>query len=259
MATNPGPNPLLALTPSQIVSSQYSQWKDSIKQAGVDTRVAVPAFLAVDMDTADTQTVTVQIAVQERVRTPTGPQWWDVPPIIKVPVILPRGGGFAMTLPLKQNDEGLLIFCDSCFDLWWQNGQNGAPAAQNASKVASAPGSQQQLEIRRHDVHDCGFLPGMCSQPNILTNYSSDTAQWRTEDGDTYVELTSDEVNLVAASAVNITAAAVKAANGGTALPLVNDTFYQWYITNIQPFLDGLGYAGPPVPAGSETSVFTAE
>lgn len=239
--------PVFQLTPEQLVASSTSVWRQILKQYSADHRSAVPAFLAEDMDVA-TQTVTVQIAIQERVRTQTGAQWWDLDPVQFVPVVMPRGGGFAQTLPLKKGDEGLLIFCDNCFDNWWVNGQNGSPPAQNTNTVS---GSQTQREVRRHHFWDCGFIPGMWSQPNVLSDYSADTMQLRTDDGSVYVEL--------ADSAVNIQAPAVVAGNGGTALPLVNDNFYQWFVTDLVPFLTGLGYTGAPVPVNSETTVLKGE
>jgi hypothetical protein len=210
--------------------------------------MASPAFLTQDM--SSNQTVTVQIAIQERVRYNGQQQWWDVPPIINVPILIPRGGGFSVTLPLKKGDQGLLIFCDTCFDNWWVNGQTAAPPAQNPGTTAPS-GSQRQLEIRRHHVHDCGFFPGMWSQNNLLTDYSTDSLQIRSDDGNTIID--------VAEAGVTISGAAVTAKNEGTALPLMNDTFYQWYVTNIQPFLVAKGYAGPAVPVGSETTILKGQ
>ena len=194
MATTPAPNPLLQLTPDQVNRAEPAQWSQAIKHALNDVRCATPAFLTEDVDPA-TQTVTVQIAVQERVRTSTGPQWWDMPIIIKVPLVVPRGGGFSLTLPLKKGDEGMLVFCDTCLDFWWVNGQSNAPKADNAT---SPSGTQRQNEVRRHHFWDCGFLPGMCSQPNVLTNYSTDATQLRSDDGTVAVSVSGSSVALMA-------------------------------------------------------------
>lgn len=254
-ATQPGTSPLYALTPDQVNRAQSAQWRQAMKLLAVDLCVATPAFLTEDIDPV-TQTVTVQVAIQERVRTKTGPQWWDVFPIIKVPVILPRGGGWAWTLPLKKGDEGLLVFCDTCFDFWWVNGQNNAPKAAN---VTAASGSQVQNEVRRHHVHDCGFLPGMTSQPNVLPNYSTTSAQLRSVDGTVVIDLATAGVT-VTAPTIQLTAPSVHAnANAGTPLALVNDTWFQWWVANIYPFLTGLGYLGPAVPVASETTVLKGE
>ncbi len=195
-----------------------------------------------------TQTVTVQVAIQERVRTAKGPAWVDIPPIIMVPVLLPRGGGFAATFPLKKGDEGLLIFCDTCFDFWWLNGQSN-----------SATGTQRQNEVRRHYIHDCGFYPGMSSQPNVLANYSTSSMQLRSDDGATVVDVSAAGV-AITGEAVALTAATVTATvNGGTAYALMNDIFYQWWAANIYPFLVSKGYAGPAIPLGSETTVLKGQ
>jgi hypothetical protein len=266
MSTAPGPNPLYALTPSQVIAAQSEQWKQIVRQSLADTRCASPAFLTEDLDPV-TQTVTVQIAIQERVRTATGPQWWDISPIIKVPVVIPRGGGYSVTLPLKKGDEGLLIFCDTCFDNWWASGQSGV-MAQNTPN--SGGKTQRQNEVRRHYLHDCGFWPGMYSQPNVLTDYSAGSLQIRTDDGLTAIDVssttgvtvvTNTKVTLDATSgtSVDIKAPTVVVDNGGTPLALINDTFYQWYVANIQPFLVSKGYSGPAIPTGSETTVLKGQ
>ena len=192
MATTPAPSPLYQVTPSQVNRVEPAQWTQAVKHALDDARCATPAFLTKDMDAA-TQTVTVQIAIQERVRTTTGPQWWDMPIIIKVPIVLPRGGGFCLTLPLKQHDEGLLVFCDTCFDFWWHNGRTNAPKAANAS---SPSGTQKQNEVRRHHFWDCGFIPGMTSQPNKIAAYSTDSMQLRSDSGVTKASVAESSVAL---------------------------------------------------------------
>lgn len=238
------------LTPSQLNYSEAAQWRQIVRQAFDDARCAAPAFLVADM--AANQTVTAQIAIQERVRTSGGAQWWDVPPIVNVPVVMPRGGGYSITLPLKKGDEGLLVFCDTCFDNWWRDGRQNAPVAANvlatAQKAGTQPqpsGSQRQLEVRRHHVHDCGFVPGMWSQPNVLANYSTTSLQIRRDDGQAVID--------VSATGVTVTS------SGGTPLALVNDVFFQWYKTNVQPFLVSKGYVGPAVPLNSETTILKGQ
>ena len=250
------PDPLLSLSPSQVNRAQSEQWRQAIRQALADARCSSVAFLTEDLDPI-TQTVTVQIALQERVRTTTGPQSWDIPPIVHVPVLTPRGGGYGVTLPLKKGDEGWLIFCDTCFDNWWANGQTNSPVADN---TGAASGSQKQNEIRRHHVHDCGFLPCSSSQPNVLADYSVDSLQIRTDDGATIIDVSSaNGVTVTTDQTVRLTAPMVNADNGGTPLALMNDTFYQWYVANIQPFLVSKGYSGAPIPTGSETTILKGQ
>lgn len=246
MGTIPsGPPP--GLTPTQVNSSEAAQWKQIVRQSLSDARVASPAFLTEDMDIA-AQTVTVQVAIQERVRTAAGAQWWDIPPITNVPIVVPRGGGFASTLPLRKGDEGLLVFCDTCFDNWWLHGQDNAPKAAN---VSNPSGSQTQFEVRRHYVHDCGFIPGIWSQKRLLSNYSADSLQHRTEDGSVLVDVSTGGVRLKGPS--------ITADNGGETQALVTDAFYQWFSASILPFLRGLGYTGPNPPSNSETTILKGQ
>ena len=258
-SNTPGPNPLLALTPSQVIDTPSAQWRQIVRQALSEVRCATPAFLTEDMNATE-QTVTVQIAIQERVRLVNSPtaQWWDVPPIVHVPIMTPRGGGYAITLPLKKGDEGMLIFCDACIDNWWAYGQTNSPVADNTG-VSS--GSQRQNEVRRHYVHDCGFYPGLWNQQRLLSGYSTDSLQLRTDDGTTVIDVSATAGVAISTSvAVQLMAPVVSAnANAGTPQALMNDTFYQWYVANIQPFLVSKGYAGPPVPADSETTVLKGQ
>ena len=257
-ATTPGPNPLLSLTPSQVIDTPSAQWRQIVRQSLAEARGATPAFLTEDMNAIE-QTVTVQIAIQERVRLVNSPtaQWWDVPPIVHVPIMTPRGGGYAITLPLKKGDEGMLIFCDACIDNWWAYGQTNSPVADN---TGASSGSQRQNEVRRHYVHDCGFYPGLWSQQRLLADYSPDSLQIRTDDGDTLLDVAAGGVTVTTTGVVQLTAPTVNAnASAGTPQALVNYTFYQWYVSNVQPFLISKGYAGPAVPAGSETTVLKGQ
>ena len=244
--------PAFGLTPAQVNQAQTSQWQQVVRQALAETRCATPAFLVEDMGaTTAPQTVKVQIAIQERVRPPQGPaQWWDVPPIVNVPIVVPRGGGFSITLPLKKGDGGLLIFCDTCFDNWWANGQDNAPPAQN---VSAPSGSQRQNEIRRHYIHDCGFIPGMWARNNNLTEYSADSLQIRSDDGSTIIDvseagvvITGAAVSLsngagvtagTASGAFNLEAASITAGNGGITLPLMTHAWQTWFTTYVLPHI----------------------
>jgi hypothetical protein len=223
MSTTPGPNPLFALTPGQVNRAQSAQWRDLIRQALMEARCACPGFLTTDMDAVE-QTVTVQLAIQERVRVvpkasasassaaadtvsagmaalsggvagAVKAQWWDVPPIVHVPIMTPRGGGYAVTLPLKKGDEGMLIFCDACIDLWWRDGQTNSPVANN-THVSS--GSQRQNEIRRHYIHDCGFYPGLWNHKRLLEDYSTDSLQIRSDDGAVSIDVSLSGVRITA-------------------------------------------------------------
>lgn len=190
----------LQLTPAQLAQAQTAQWKEILRQALADMRVAAPAIV---QSFNANQTVNVQIAVSELVRTPDGPSWAQIAAINNVPIIVPRGGGFSLTLPLKPGDEGWLVFCDSCIDLWWLNG--GVQPPPTWPKPAGASLIQPQFERRRHDVTDCGFFPGAWNQKRALPSYSLTTLQLRTDDGTCYIEITPGGViNIKAPGGLNI-------------------------------------------------------
>jgi hypothetical protein len=82
----------------------------------------------------------------------------------------------------------------------------------------------------------------------------------RTDDGATVVDVAAGGVTITTGGSVQLTAPVVDInATAGTPLALVNDTFYQWYAANIQPFLVSKGYGGPPIPVGSETTVLKGQ
>lgn len=260
MATTPQPlTP--GLTPAQLNYADTAQWKQALEQVVTDLRCATAAFLVDDMDPV-TQTVTVQVAIQERVSSPTGQQWWDVPPIVHVPILIPRGGGFSSTYPLKKGDQGMLIFCDTCFDNWWVNGQEGSPPAYYDIGKQAVSGSQTQLEVRRHYVHDCGFLPGMYSQNRVLENYSTTSMQHRSDDGDSVVDIASNGIKLTSDS-VDLTANSIVAGSqGGATQPLMLEAFYTWFTTVFLPTQKTptyTPYAGPDPPTNSVTTVLKGE
>jgi hypothetical protein len=86
----------------------------------------------------------------------------------------------------------MLVYCDTCFDLWW-----------------TRSGLQNQLEVRRHHVHDCGFYPGMGSQPNVLSNYSTSSMQLRSDDGTQVIDVATTTGITVTASKVTVTSSQV--------------------------------------------------
>jgi hypothetical protein len=173
---NSAPQPL---TPAQINYAESAQWKEILRQALADLRVAVPGI--VQAFDAAKQTAAVQIAIREQVRTLTGPQSMAIAVIHEVPVVLPRAGGFSLTLPVQAGNECLLVFSDMCIDLWWARG-----------------GVQDQLERRRHDLADCFCVLGPWSQPWVLSNYSASSAQLRSDDDSVIVDLAASGITLTA-------------------------------------------------------------
>lgn len=207
----------------------------ALHQFECDLRVAIPAIV-VSFD-ATKQTVSVQPAVQEVILVNAVSTITTIPILDDVPVCIPRAGGFSLTLPISPGDECLLVFADMSFDQWHEAG-----------------GVQKQPDgnLYRHDIGDAIAIFGISSQPRALANYSTDSAQLRSDDGAIVID--------IAPEGVTITAPAVAIeATGGTPQPLVTDDFLTWFTTEVLPFLISNGYAGPAPPATSVTTVLQAE
>jgi phage baseplate assembly protein V len=140
---------------------------------------------------ASAVTSTVQIAIKGVVHTPDGKaQFVNMPLLVDVPVHFPRGGGCTLTFPVAKGDECLVVFAARCIDTWWQSG-----------------GVQVPAEHRVHDLSDGFAFVGFFSQATKISGISTSTAQLRSNDGSTYVEVdpTGQIVNCVAPGGMKFT------------------------------------------------------
>lgn len=96
----------------------------------------------------------------------------NLPLLVDVPVVFPRGGGCTLTFPVKPGDECLVIFADRCIDFWWQSG-----------------GVQEPVDQRQHDLSDAFAIVGPQSQAKKISGISTTAAQLRTDDGTAFVEV----------------------------------------------------------------------
>src|SRR5665213_1246039 len=128
-------------------------------------RVAIPGIVQ-SFDSVH-QTVTVQAAIKEYVRNNGVLTADPIALLTDVPIQLPRGGGCTLTLPIQAGDECLLVMSDVCLDSWWQSGgTNNSP-----------------MSARRHRLSDAIAIFGIWSQPRVLSDYSTTSAQFRRDDG----------------------------------------------------------------------------
>lgn len=163
---------------SQRVDSAEEFYTQLLEGYGTKLRVAMPGIVTA-FNPAE-QTVTVQPALREQVRNLNGnSQWMNLPPLLDVPIVLPRGGGFVITVPIKPGDECLIIFGDMCIDAWFSNG-----------------GVQNQIEQRRHDLSDAFAVLGTWSQPNNVINYNTNAMQLRNESGTQGITISNTSVDL---------------------------------------------------------------
>jgi phage baseplate assembly protein gpV len=159
-----------------------AQWTEAFSAFADAFRVCMPGVV-VSFD-EDTQTVEVRPALTEQTVQGGVKQTIVLKNLEDVPIVIPRGGPFSLTLPIQPGDECIVIFGDMDIGAWWEAG--------------SADKAQNQIHQRRHTMADGFALMGCWSQPRVLENYSTTSAQLRTEDGTVTVD--------IAAAAVTVTA-----------------------------------------------------
>lgn len=225
---------------SEAILGQAWQWACML-------RCAIPGQV-VSFDSVK-QTCVVQPTIQEVVLLPPPstpqnpnpgssqniPTSVSIDPIQDVPIIMTRVPGWSITLPITEGTECLLIFSDMCIDGWWQNS-----------------GVNPQYDRRRHDLSDAMALFGPWSQPKVLSNYSTTSMQIRSDDQSVVIDLASNKITITAPK-VDVNS------NGGVASPLITKSFLTWFTANIIPFLNSKGYAGPPPPIDSLTTILEGQ
>ncbi len=156
-----------------------------------DIRVACPGIIT-KFD-ADKQTVSVQLAIRERMSFQGKPfEDFDIPELRDVPIYMPRAGNFVLTMPVTVGDECLVIFADMCIDSWYQSGGS----------------KNTQMDNRRHDLSDGFALLGVWSQPKVIGSYSTDSTFLRNLDNDSYIEIRDDDINIKTPNKIYVEAGA---------------------------------------------------
>lgn len=134
-------------------------------------RVSIPGIIQ-SFD-PDAVTAVVQPAIKGAEQDESGTEVSvNLPLLVDVPVIFPRGGGCTLTFPVSEGDECLVIFADRCIDFWWQSG-----------------GVQEPVDGRMHDLSDAFCIVGPQSQAKKIGGISTTGAQLRTDDGSAFIEV----------------------------------------------------------------------
>ncbi len=153
----------------------------NIKQ-GIDARLkelhtSIPGII--ESFDAEKQLATIQPAVKrvfitrdgdKEILTPS-----DLPILINVPVIFPRGGGFSLTFPVKKGDECLIALCERSIDNWHRVGGVQPPGAR-----------------RFHSLSDATAFVGLSSLTNKVPNYDDTNTQLKSDDNKVEITLLTD-------------------------------------------------------------------
>lgn len=181
-------NSNFGLSVTERLSPSPAPLERALRKLSNSLRVAMPGvIIAFD---ADKQTVVVQMTTDENVSyLDAGDAGWQtvktqiqIPILQDIPIVIPRAGKFSLTLPITAGDEVLVIFADMCIDSWWQSGGT----------------SNHQMDIRRHDLSDGFAVLAPWSQPRRIQNYSTTSAQLRSEDGQTVIDVADNQITLTA-------------------------------------------------------------
>lgn len=174
---------------------ERSQDLDEVLRAALDGRqakmqTAMPGIIQ-SFDPA-TMTCVVAPAVKGRlVDQNDNVSLVALPLLLDCPCQFPSGGGAALTFPVVEGDECLVIFASRSIDSWHQSG-----------------GVQAPVEARMHDLSDGFVILGVRSKPRVLSGISTTSTQLRSDDGATVVDLdpASQKVLITAPAGLTINA-----------------------------------------------------
>jgi hypothetical protein len=160
---------------------------EAVKEAGdaakSGIRVAMPGIVEA-FDTTR-QTVSVKLALREKVSQGGTTVDMEIPLLVDVPVVMPRAGGYSLVFAPTKGDECLVVFSDICIDSWWQNG-----------------GIQNLAELRRHDFSDGFAILGVWSQARKCA-FPSSGVRLQNDAGTAGVSIEGNNVNLFGSVTVN--------------------------------------------------------
>ena len=172
------------------LSTLASNIKQGIESRVKDLHTSMPGI--VQSFDAALQLATVQPAIRRIFVTREGDKEilvpTDLPILINVPVVFPRGGGFSLTFPVAEGDECLLVFCERSIDNWHQTGKVKTPGAK-----------------RFHSLSDATAFVGLSSLPNKVPNYDDTNVQIKKDDGSVEITLLTDgTMKLKANTKINV-------------------------------------------------------
>lgn len=159
------------------LSTLASNIKQGIDSRLKDLHTSIPGII--ESFDAEKQLASVQPALkrifitqdgEKEILTPS-----DLPILINVPIVFPRGGGFSLTFPVKKGDECLLVFCERSIDNWHRTGGVQVPGAK-----------------RFHSLSDATAFVGLSSLVNKIPNYDGINTQLKSDDGKVEITLLTD-------------------------------------------------------------------
>lgn len=150
----------------QTKSSLTELIKSAFREQTKDLNTSVPGHV-VAFD-SETQTAQLQIGIQRNGQVPAV--------LIECMIQFAGGNEFHIEHQIDVGDEGIIVFSQRCIDGWV-----------NTGGVADNP------ILRFHDANDAYFVPGIRSQPNVITGFDNNGIKLRNKAGDQYIWLKNDD------------------------------------------------------------------
>lgn len=211
------------------LASEYELFRKTVDTIKFEIRCASPAIIT-KFD-VNKQTVCVQLVTKERIALEGVLENIKLPELGDIPIYMPRAGNFIITMPIKVGDECLVVFSDTCFDSWFQSG--GV--------------DNEQISGRRHDLSDAIALCGIWNQKQVIDNYSTDSMELKTLDGQTTLRIKEGEVTIISDS--------IKLGDSSGLKKLIDDRLIELYNAHTHTYSPG---PGTPTATGVPNALLSA-
>lgn len=168
---------------------------------------SIPAI--VDEFDVGTQRVSATPAIMYKHILPDGKvEYINYPKITNIPLAIQRGNGVCITYPIIKGDKCTLIFSQRSIDNFLLEGDIQKPY-EGENSITSV--------IRCMDMTDAMCFPGIITNKDFISNYSTSAVEIRNATGDTKVSVASNSLTLIQGSAtialsggnINISASSV--------------------------------------------------
>jgi len=132
---------------------------------------------------ATRQTVSAQPAIKMRTNIDGVEGYVEPPILVEVPIVYPRAGGYALTLPIAVGDSCLLLFSQRAIDNWLDRG-------------GVQPPEEGAIGSRHHDLTDAIAVFGPFPTPQALTGWLTNGIELRNASRGTRVTIQGNVVTV---------------------------------------------------------------
>ena len=169
-------------TITQIIGEQESSFDSFAKDITSRMYCALPAII--ESVNFDNQTIEARpVTIMKRTDDAGMVSDFPLPLLVDVPFQCYKGGGYSITVPIKQGDECLIIFTDVDFSAWFQNG-----------------GYNYAEHSFMHSYTNSMAIVGFSSEVNAITNYNPEAIEVRNADGSEKISLSKGNITLKSAT-----------------------------------------------------------